>query len=84
MVGGSFQGEVNRDHVLFFFYDIYSHISRGNTYHPKPKRRGNKENYCFQQTYNVKKEKKVFLIYKDFQKGSGAKSYMTNGLLIYG
>jgi hypothetical protein len=32
--------------------------------------------------YTDKKEKKIFLIYKDSQKGSGEKSYMTNGLLI--
>jgi hypothetical protein len=31
-----------------------------------------------------KKEKKIFLIYKEIQKGAFAKSYMTNGLLIYG
>jgi hypothetical protein len=30
-----------------------------------------------------KKEKKIFLIYKETQKGSVAKSYMTNGLLIF-
>jgi hypothetical protein len=30
-----------------------------------------------------KKEKNVFLIYKEIQKGAVAKSYMTNGLLIY-
>ncbi len=30
-----------------------------------------------------KKKKKNFLVYKEIQKGSGAKSYMTNGLLIY-
>ncbi len=29
-----------------------------------------------------KKEKKIFLIYKEIQKGVVAKSYMTNGLLI--
>jgi hypothetical protein len=34
--------------------------------------------------YNDKKEKKIFLMYKEIQKGSVAKSYMTNGLLIYG
>ncbi len=33
--------------------------------------------------YTVKKEKKIFLMHKEFQKGSGAKSYMSNGLLIY-
>jgi hypothetical protein len=31
-----------------------------------------------------KKEKKIFLIYKEIQKGSGAKPYMKKGLLIYG
>jgi hypothetical protein len=31
-----------------------------------------------------KKENKIFLIYKEIQKGSVAESYMTNGLLIYG
>ncbi len=30
-----------------------------------------------------KKENQSFLIYKEIQMGSGAKSYMTNGLLIY-
>jgi hypothetical protein len=30
-----------------------------------------------------RKENKTFLIYKEIQKGSGAKSYMTNGLPIY-
>jgi hypothetical protein len=31
-----------------------------------------------------KKEKKIFLIYKEIQSGAVAKSYMTNGLLING
>ncbi len=31
-----------------------------------------------------KKENQIFLIYKEIQNGSAAKSYMTNGLLIYG
>jgi hypothetical protein len=31
-----------------------------------------------------KKENLIFLIYKEIQKGSVAKSYMTNCLLIYG
>jgi hypothetical protein len=30
-----------------------------------------------------KKEKKIFFINKEIQTGSGAMSYMTNGLLIY-
>jgi hypothetical protein len=30
------------------------------------------------------KENQIFLIYKDIQNGAVAKSYMTNGLLIYG
>jgi hypothetical protein len=34
--------------------------------------------------YTNKKEKKSFLIFKEIQKGSVAKSYMTSGLLIYG
>ncbi len=33
--------------------------------------------------YTVKKDKYIFLTYKKLQNGSGAKSYMTNGLLIY-
>jgi hypothetical protein len=33
--------------------------------------------------YTDKKEHKIFLIYKKIQKGTVAKSYMTNGLLIY-
>ncbi len=31
----------------------------------------------------IKKKTKIFLIYKDIQKGAVAKSYVTNGLLIY-
>ncbi len=31
-----------------------------------------------------KKENKIFLLYKEIQRGAVAKSYMTNGLLIYG
>jgi hypothetical protein len=34
--------------------------------------------------YTDKKEKKIFLIYKEIQNGAVAKSYITNGLLIYG
>jgi hypothetical protein len=30
-----------------------------------------------------KKEKKIFLIYKEIQKGAVAKSYMRKGFLIY-
>ncbi len=30
-----------------------------------------------------KKENKIFLINKEIQKGAVAKSYMTNGILIY-
>ncbi len=32
----------------------------------------------------IKKENKIFLIYQEIQSGAVAKSYMTNGLLIYG
>jgi hypothetical protein len=31
-----------------------------------------------------KKEKKIFLIYKEIQNGAVAKSFMTNGLLTHG
>jgi hypothetical protein len=34
--------------------------------------------------YTDKKENLIFLIYKDIQSGAVAKTYMTNGLLIYG
>ncbi len=36
--------------------------------------------YC---RYTYKKENKIFLIYKEIQMGSGAKSYMRKGFLIY-
>jgi hypothetical protein len=38
------------------------------------------------ESYTDKKENQIFLIlvYKEIQNGSVAKSYMTNGLLIYG
>jgi hypothetical protein len=34
--------------------------------------------------YTDKKENQIFLIYKGILNGAVAKSYMTNGLLIYG
>ncbi len=34
--------------------------------------------------YTDKKEIQIFLIFKEIQNGAVAKSYMTNGLLIYG
>jgi hypothetical protein len=34
--------------------------------------------------YTDKKEYQIFLIYEEIQNGAVAKSYMTNGLLIYG
>jgi hypothetical protein len=34
--------------------------------------------------YTDKKENQIFLTYKEIQSGAVAKSYMTNGLLIYG
>ncbi len=33
--------------------------------------------------YTDKKENKIFLIYKEIHMGSGAKSYMRKGFLIY-
>ncbi len=35
-------------------------------------------------TRTDKRENKIFLIYKEIQGGAVAKSYITNGLLIYG
>jgi hypothetical protein len=35
------------------------------------------------QLYTDKKENKTFLIYREIQMGSGAKSYMRKGFLIY-
>jgi hypothetical protein len=34
-------------------------------------------------SHTDEKENKIFLIYKEIQNGAVAKSYMTNGLLIY-
>jgi hypothetical protein len=39
---------------------------------------------CAKGYYTDKKENQIFLIYKEIQNGADAKSYMTNGLLIYG
>jgi hypothetical protein len=36
-----------------------------------------------QRKYTDKKENQIFLIYKETQNGAVAKSYMTNGLIIY-
>ncbi len=36
------------------------------------------------QVTPIKKKIKFFLIYQEIQTGAVAKSYMTNGLLIYG
>ncbi len=33
--------------------------------------------------YTDKKDKKIFLIFKEIQKGSNAKSYMRKGFLMY-
>jgi hypothetical protein len=34
--------------------------------------------------YGYKKENKIFFIFKEIQNGAVSKSYMTNGLLVYG
>jgi hypothetical protein len=40
--------------------------------------------YCtYSVQYTDKKENTIFLIYKEMQMGSGAKSYMRKGFLIY-
>jgi hypothetical protein len=41
-------------------------------------------NILYMYTRTDKKENQIFLIYKEIQNGAVAKSYMTNGLLIYG
>jgi hypothetical protein len=41
-------------------------------------------NHKLQRTCTDKKENQIFLIYKEIQNRAVAKSYMTNGLLIYG
>jgi hypothetical protein len=41
-------------------------------------------NSAKQQSYTDKKENQIFLIQKEIQKGSVAKSYMNVGLLMYG
>ncbi len=38
---------------------------------------------AFRERHTVKKEKNIFLIYKEIQKISGAKSYTRKGFLIY-
>jgi hypothetical protein len=37
----------------------------------------------YSEAYTDKKEKKIFLIYKEIQNGAVAKSYMRKGFLIY-
>ncbi len=41
-------------------------------------------NNLFMYTRTDKKENQIFLINKELQSGAVEKSYMTNGLLIYG
>jgi hypothetical protein len=41
-------------------------------------------NLCNENVHTDKKENQIFLIFKEIQNGAVAKSYMTNGLLIYG
>jgi hypothetical protein len=38
----------------------------------------------YSDLHTDKKEKKIFLIYKEIQMVSGANPYMANGLLLYG
>ncbi len=40
--------------------------------------------FLYKVTNTDKKENQIFLIYKEIQSGAVAKSYMTEGLLIYG
>jgi hypothetical protein len=41
-------------------------------------------NYIDDAAYTDKKENQIFLIYRKIQSGAVAKSFLTNGLLIYG
>jgi hypothetical protein len=45
--------------------------------------RKNFPEYVFTSKHTDKKEKKIFLIYKEIQNGAVAKSYMRKGFLIY-
>ncbi len=58
----------------------YTHFSwgQGGSEIGKECRGGFREKF-----HSDKKDNKIFLIYKKIQKGAVAKSYMTNGLLIY-
>ncbi len=38
----------------------------------------------FSLLHTDKKENQIFLIYKEIQNGAVAKSYITNGFIIYG
>jgi hypothetical protein len=40
--------------------------------------------YCNHPLYTDKKENIIFLLFKEIHNGAVAKSYVTNGLLIYG
>jgi hypothetical protein len=50
---------------------------------PDPADQINADPYSTLGSNTDKKENKIFLIHKEIQKGTVAKSYMTNGLLIY-
>ncbi len=58
--------------MFFLFFILFYAL-----YHPVQKLSRN-------LLYTDKKENQIFLIYKEIQKGAVAKSYTTNGLLIYG
>jgi hypothetical protein len=49
----------------------------------RPANRAHREKFAIQYTL-IKKENQIFLIYKKIKNGAVAKSYMTNGLIIYG
>jgi hypothetical protein len=54
----------------------------GPVHHPL-QRQQRRHSTTRQDTHIDKKEKQIFLIYKEIQMGSGAKSYMRKGFLIY-
>jgi hypothetical protein len=58
-------------------------MARHSTHRPATMSRNNYLPRHFCLLYTDKKENEIFLIYKEIKMGSGAKSYMRKGFLIY-
>ncbi len=68
-----------------FLYDVI-HVFLPLTWSQEQRREGQRpwsSPAYIQNCWTDKKVKKIFLVYQEIQKGSGAKSYLTNGLLIF-